>query len=152
MSRARRPTALLRASGSRHYTKAELARREAAEPKLPIPAKVLPPKYLPVTLRPKFDEIAGALTAVGVMSELDGDGLARYLLAEANYVRATSRLTSALNTGDLNDATRLAAMQDRFFRQCRTAGADLGLTVSSRCALVLPPLPEGGEGDDLFGD
>ena len=33
---------------------------------------------------------------------------------------------------------RLALLQDRYFKQCRQGAADFGLTVSSRCRLVVP--------------
>ena len=39
---------------------------------------------------------------------------------------------------------RLALLQDRYFRQCRQGAADFGLTVSSRCRLVVPK-PESGK-------
>lgn len=37
---------------------------------------------------------------------------------------------------------RLAILQDRYFRQCRQGAADFGLTVSSRCRLIVPKAPE----------
>jgi len=155
MSAPRKSVAALRASGSRHYSKAKLSEREAHEVNAPPATSLVPPSYLPASLAEKFRKLAPVLTRMGVLSELDGDCMARYLIAESNYLRVTSRLTSALNTGNLQDADKWSAMQDRFFKQCRAAGSDLGLTVSGRCRLVLPegyPVEnEGGEGD-LFGD
>lgn len=154
MSRKRMPVSMLRASGSRHYTKAELDEREAREVKAPPAAHLDPPAYLPQSLAAKFRELAPVLVAMGVLSVIDADGLARYLIAESNYLRVTSRLTGAINTGNLADADKLSAMQDRFFRQCRAAASDLGLTVSARCALELLAAPgeAAGEGADLFGE
>lgn len=148
------PTAMLRASGSRHYSKAELDAREAQEVKAPPVAHLDPPSYLPQALTGKFRDLAAVLIRMGTLSAIDADGLARYLLAEANYLRVTNRLTSALNAGNLADADKLASMQDRFFRQCRAAASDLGLTISARCGLELPAAPEeaAGEGADLFGE
>lgn len=155
MSRPRKSVAALKASGSRHYTKEQLDEREAREVKAPPATSVSPPSYLPATLAEKFRKLAPVLMRMGTLSEVDGDGLARYLIAESNYLRVTNRLTSALNTGNLQDADKWSAMQDRFFKQCRAAGSDLGLTVSGRCRLVLPEgyteEAEDGEGD-LFGD
>lgn len=37
---------------------------------------------------------------------------------------------------------RLAIIQDRYFKQCRQGAADFGLTVSSRCRLIIPKAPE----------
>ena len=33
-------------------------------------------------------------------------------------------------------------MQDKAFKQVRAAASDLGLTISSRCRLVVPQAPE----------
>jgi P27 family predicted phage terminase small subunit len=107
-------------------------------------------------LKAKFEQLAPVLIRMGVLTSLDADGLARYLIAESNYLRATNRLTSAMNTGNTVEADKWSAIQDRFFRQCRAAGSDLGLTVSGRCSLELPPGYEAeeapGEEADLFGD
>ncbi len=155
MGRQKKPAAVLKATGSRHYTKEELLEMDAAEVKAPAVDAVSPPRYLPATLKAKFEKIAPVLIRMGIFSELDADCLSRYLIAESNYLRVTNRLTSALASGNLADADKLSGMQDRFFRQCRAAGADLGLTVSGRCRLVLPGganPARSGEGDDLFGD
>lgn len=156
MSKPRKPVAALRASGSRHYSKQQLEEREAREVKAP-PAKSLePPAYLTESQAKKFRELAPILISMGVLSSLDADGLARYLIAEQHYLRATNRLTQAMNAGNTAEADKWSAMQDRFFRQCRAAGSDLGLTVSGRARLELPPgdEPESQEGEeaDLFGD
>lgn len=152
----RQPVASLRAKGSRHYTKAQLEEREAREIKAPPAQELDPPSYLPATLAKKFRELAPVLIRMGVLTSLDADGLARYLLAEQNYLRATNRLTAAMNAGNTDESQKWAAIQDRFFRQCRAAGSDLGLTVSSRCSLELPPGSAAGEDAekeaDLFGD
>jgi cytosine/adenosine deaminase-related metal-dependent hydrolase len=92
---------------------------------------------------------------MGILTSLDGDGLARYLIAEHNYLRATKHLFEALAAGTTAEADKWSSIQDRFFRQCRSAGADLGLTVSGRCSLELPPsqVEEASrEEAELFGD
>lgn len=152
MPRQRQPTAVLRANGSRHYSKGELNAREAMEVRPSKPEQIKPPPYLPESLREKFDEVAKAMTDLGVMTSLDSDGLARYLIAESHYLRMSVRLTAAMNAGNVDAAYKLASMQDRFFRQCRAAAGDLGLTVSSRCGLIVPQVPGRKGQDDLFGD
>lgn len=156
MGRRRKSTAELRASGSRHYSKAQLEERERVEVK-PPPVKVLePPSYLAPSLADKFRQLAPVLIKMGVLTSVDGDCLARYLIAESNYLRATQRLISAMNSGDTIAADKWSAIQDRFFRQCRAAGGDLGLTVSGRGRLEIPAWVEQeetpGEDGDLFGD
>lgn len=156
MPRKRQSVAALRASGSRHYSNAQLEEREAQEIKAPPVERLPPPTYLPPSLRAKFEQLAPVLIRMGVLTSLDADGLARYLIAEQNYLRATNRLTAAMNAGNTAEADKWSAIQDRFFRQCRAAGSDLGLTVSGRCSLVLPPgyaaEEAPGEEADLFGD
>lgn len=156
MSRRRQSVAALRASGSRHYSKDELEQREALEPKPPKVKSLDPPMYLQPSLAEKFRKLAPVLINMGVLTSLDADGLARYLIAEQNYLRATNRLTSAMNAGNTAEADKWSAIQDRFFRQCRAAGSDLGLTVSGRASLVLPPGYDPEEASeeeaDLFGD
>lgn len=156
MPRKRQSVAALRASGSRHYSNAQLEERAAQEVKAPPVKELPPPPYLPPSLKAKFEKLAPVLIRMGVLTSLDADGLARYLIAEQNYLRATNRLTAAMNTGNTVEADKWSAIQDRFFRQCRSAGSDLGLTVSGRCSLVLPPgfEPEEAPGEeaDLFGD
>lgn len=156
MAPRRRSVAELRLSGSRHYSKAQLEERERIEVK-PPPAKTLePPPYLPQSLAAKFRQLAPVLIGMGVLTAVDGDCMARYLIAENNYLRATQRLTSAMNTGNTVETDKWSAIQDRFFKQCRAAGGDLGLTVSGRGRLELPagiePEDTPGEETDLFGD
>lgn len=156
MSRRRKSVKELQASGSRHYSKAQLEERERTEVK-PPPVKILePPSYLPASLGAKFKLLAPILINMGVLTSVDRDCLARYLIAESNYLRATQRLTSAMNTGNTVEADKWSAIQDRFFKQCRAAGGDLGLTVSGRGRLEIPAGYEAEEPDgeeaDLFGD
>ena len=156
MARKRQPAAVLQASGSRHYSKAQLAEREAREVKAPPAAELLPPDYLPPSLKKKFRALAPLLIRMGILTALDGDGLARYLIAEHNYLHATQQLMDAMKAGTMAEADKWSAIQDRFFRQCRSAGADLGLTVSGRCSLELPGGQAvetvSGEEAELFGD
>lgn len=156
MPRRRKSVAELRASGSRHYSKAQLEEREQVEVKPSPTQTVEPPYYLPQSLEAKFRELSPVLVQMGVLTSVDGDCLARYLIAESNYLRASQRLTSAMNKGNTVEADKWSAIQDRFFKQCRAAGSDLGLTVSGRGRLVLParyvPEEAPGEEADLFGD
>jgi len=156
MPRKKQPVATLRANGSRHYRNDVLDEREAREPKIPPVSELPPPSYLPKSLADKFNKLAPILLRAGILTAVDADGLARYLIAEQNYLRATNRLTAAMNAGNTAEADKWSAIQDRFFRQCRAAGSDLGLTVTGRCSIVLPPgctMEEApGEEADLFGD
>lgn len=98
------------------------------------------------------------LRAIDLVSNLDVDALARLVIAQENYVAVTEEMKSQPLTIRMefkeNDADgnpiiverqvvngtveRLALLQDRYFKQCRQGAADFGLTVSSRCRLVVP--------------
>ena len=154
MPRQRQTVAMLKANGSRHYTKEELTEREQREVRPPEVDELTPPKYLPKQLAGKFSEISGILLEMGLLSSLDGDCLARYLIAEHNYLNATQFVTKSMRMEDALEASKWASVQDKFFRQCRAAASDMGLTVTSRCRLEMP----GGDSmaadpdADLYGD
>ena len=63
---------------------------------------------------------------------LEGKGRKHLSRSERAQRAAGSRV---IDTEALDVATRI---QDRFFKQCRGCANDMGLTVTSRCRLVLP--------------
>lgn len=77
------------------------------------------------------------------MTELDEDCLARYLLSKNNYLKITKKLNNIMTKKDIkvSDIESLVSIQDKFFKQCRSAAGDLGLSISSRCKLILPVDP-----------
>lgn len=143
MARPRQPLAVIQAKGNKHLTKKEIAEREATELKVPVATKVNPPDYIADApkLVEEFHHIAGQLIALGILTELDADGLARYLLAKQNYLQYTSLLNSAIRKNKVAEMAMLQTMQDKAFKQVRASASDLGLTISSRCRLVIPQAP-----------
>ena len=144
MARPRQPIALVQAKGAKHLTKAEIAKREAEELSVPVPNTVRPPDYIADApkLVEEFNEIAEKLIALKILTELDADSLARYLLAKQNYLQYTSLLNSAIRKNKVAEMATIQTMQDKAFKQVRVAASDLGLTISSRCRLVVPQAPE----------
>ena len=114
MSGTRQTLEVLEGNGKKHLTKKEKGERAAAEVRAEVPKQIRPPEYLPEALKKEFRALGGKLKEAGLLTVLDYDTLARYLLAKQSYL-------------------------DRFFKQCRGAANDMGLTVTSRCRLVLPP-------------
>ena len=125
-------------------TKKEIAKREAEELSVPIPTTVRPPDYIADApkLVEEFNEIAEQLIALRILTELDADSLARYLLAKQNYLQYTALLNSAIRKNKVAEMAQIQTMQDKAFKQVRVAASDLGLTISSRCRLVVPQAPE----------
>ncbi len=141
MARPRQPIELIEAKGKKHLTKAEIETRKNSELKVSL-KNVCIPNYLPVKLKREFEEIASKLLQVGVMTELDEDCLARYLLAKKSYLKYTSMLNKAIKENSIIEMEKLMNMQDKSFKQCRASANDLGLTIASRCKLVMPETKE----------
>ena len=72
----------------------------------------------------------------------DADLLARYLVSERLFESLTSKL---VKLDDVDGIKSLQVAQDKAFKQAHTSASALGLTVTSRCRLVVP---SGGEDDD----
>lgn len=154
MPNPKQPIKLIQAKGKKHLTKAEIEERTNSEVQ-PTTDKIEPPKYLSKVQKKRFRTIAKELTALGVMGNTDCDALARYIIAEEMYIRITERLTDALNCSEsLKDSEdfdgysdaiaavdHYAKLHDKYFKQCRTAANDLGLSISARCRLVVPKAP-----------
>ena len=95
------------------------------------------PAYLPEELTARFEALAPELRAAGLLTSGDVDLLAKYLIAEHEYLRVTNKVTAAISRGDAQDAAAWVGIQDKLLRQCVTAGAEFGLTPSSRHRLGL---------------
>ena len=97
------------------------------------------PAYLNAALRARFEALAPSLAAMGTLTSLDTDSLARYVISENEYLRVSQLTMEAINRGDSAEADKWAGCQDRLLRQVMTAGAEFGLTPSSRRARGLIP-------------
>lgn len=139
MARPRQPISLVQAKGKKHLTKSEIEDRKSAEVKVDSD-NVEPPSYLPNNLKKEFNRIAKELIKIEIMSNLDCEALARCIVSEYNYQKVTKKL---LKTGVDNEKYfNYLLIQDKLFKQSRQAAGDLGLTISSRCKLVIPKKTE----------
>lgn len=152
MAGTRQPVDLLIAKGAKHLSQAEIEQRRAQEVKAPKPKTLRVPKYLPKSLHKKFRELGRQLAALNLFSELDYDCLARYLIAEQTYLAVTDRVNQAISAGNMLHLDELSKTQQRYFTQCSKAANDLGLTISSRCKLIVPEPPASDAPDPLTGD
>lgn len=151
--RPRQPIDLIVAKGRKNLSKAEIEQRRAEELKVPF-KDIQPPSYLPRSLKEEFDQIADQLLALNIMTELDEDTLARYLLAKQQYLQLTLQLNKAMSEQDIDKMSKLQNMQDKAFKQCRSGASDLGLTITSRARLVVPQaeVPRENKFISRFGD
>lgn len=146
MPRHAEPIGLVKAKGKKHLTKQEIEERSERELKVPF-TDVEAPDYLSASQKRKFDGIAEMLLALNIMTELDTDCLARYVLAHDMYLAYTKAVTKLIKANDLVLLKDMQNLQDKAFKQAQAAARDLGLTITSRCKIVVPQPPE--EDDEL---
>lgn len=131
-----------------HQTKAEKAERHASEPKTEKVKQVRAPVWLPEHLREEFSKLGRELNEVGLLSKLDFDILARYLMSRDAWVAAHLKARDALDMDDAKEAGTWSRVARTYFDQCQQCASSMGLTISSRCRLVVPKPPE----DEAAGD
>lgn len=137
MARPREPVDLIIAKGKKHLTRAEIEARRAQE--IDVPFKdIKPPEYLNRKQKNTFRKFAEQLSTIGIYTELDADNLARYVIAQDLYLSYTEAITELIEKGNLVLLKEVQNMQDKAYRQAQTCARDLGLTISSRCKLVVP--------------
>ena len=134
MARPRQPIELVIAKGKKHLSKAEIEERRKQEIKASND-NIEAPSYLPNNLKEEFNNIASELNRLNIMTNLDVDTLARFVISKAMYLKLTSDIMK--DTTLLQDV-KVLNNQDKLFKQCRASAMDLGLTISSRCRLVIP--------------
>lgn len=146
----RQPTNLVIAKGKKHLTKAEIEERLNVEVQ-PCMDGIAAPEFLTAKQKREFDKIARQLQKLKVMGETDVDLLARYVTAQSLYEEAVKDLREVQKQRPKGDKVavktmvmwaemlgRLDKRQDRYFKQAQVAASALGLTISSRCKLIVP--------------
>lgn len=149
MAGQRQPVELIQAKGRKHLTKDEIDKRSKSEVK-PCTDEIAAPSYLTAAQKKEFNKISNQLTKLNIMGETDCDTLARYIIAVDLYKQAVKDIRACQkvkpkNMNEAQDMAKWALMldtldkrQDRYFKQVHTAASALGLTISSRCRLIVP--------------
>ena len=123
----RQPTDLIKANGRKHLSEAEEAERRSREVSVPPARTARPPKWLPETLKKDFRALGKQLIATGEAEK-----------ALTACEPDPDRLGAVRRTPDQAQAEAWGRVQERYFKQARNCANDMGLTVSSRCRLVIP--------------
>lgn len=137
MAGKRIPIEVVQARGAKHLTKEEIKERKSREVK-PIDDNIIAPAYLTKKQKDEFYKIAGQLQRLKIIGETDADALGRYIIANEMYATAVKKLRSKEVKNEPLLFDRWTQIQERYFKQCRAGANDLGLTISSRCRLVVP--------------
>lgn len=144
MGRNKKPIEVIKAEGKCHLTKKQIQEREDGELKVPF-TDVKPPSYLNSKQKRKFKNIAEMLLALNILTELDVDCLALYIVSLDLYLTYTEELTKIIPKNDMKALKDLQNLQDKTLRQCLSCAKELGLTITSRAKLVIPTPPEQNE-------
>ena len=135
----RQRLSVLEGNGRKHLSKSEKAHRAAQEVDLPKPKTMRVPKWLPEEHRKEFRALAKELLAADMgAAQLDRDTLGRYVVAQAQYAQACKMTEEALAAKSSALAEKWIKIQDTCFKQARACANDMGMTITSRCRLVLP--------------
>lgn len=137
MSGAKQPIELVIAKGNKHLTKSEIETRRAQEVK-PLTDNIAPPSYLTSKQKAEFNKISTQLQALKIMSATDIDALARFVIANDFYIHTIKQLRKSEVKNNAIAFDNWTKIQERYFKQCRASANDLGLSISSRCKLVVP--------------
>lgn len=137
MAGQKQPIELVIAKGAKHLTKKEIEQGRSGEV-VPVKDGIKPPEYLTQKQKKEFCEIAEQLKKLKIMGETDVDALARYITSKDMYLKVSKKVRSAAVMGDPEALDSYSKIHDRYFRQVRAAANDLGLSISSRCRLVVP--------------
>lgn len=156
MAGARQPTALVELKGKKHFTKAELEERRNAEVNADTD-NIVPPDYLTEKQAGEFFALANELKRCEIMTNLDCDALARFVVARSDYADYVKLMRSIPKTVDnLQELKEADKLKRGAFLDCNTAAKELGMTISSRCKLVIPkkndePKPNKFTGTGTYG-
>lgn len=146
--RPREPVNLIIAKGKKHLTKAEIEERQKTEITTDH-INVKPPNYLNEEEVKEFYRISKILLDIGIITELDEDCLAHYLVSNSSYIKYTKKIRvledKLLEAKRTDRKAKLKSeidlyltYQARALKQCRACANDMGLSISSRAKLVMP--------------
>jgi P27 family predicted phage terminase small subunit len=138
--RKREPLSVIQGKGkSNHLTKAEIEKRKAQEESMKgFTDNIDPPSYLTATQKREFEKLAKELVRLNIFSNLDVDGLARYIDSKDQYIKLVKLLRKTKPADDFKTYSQMQRSKNSLFNECRAAANDLGLTITSRLKLVMP--------------
>ena len=93
------------------------------------------PNWLAGSLTERWNTLAPVFWQMGTLTDLEAGILARYIVAENNYLQVSNLLQTALTIRDGEAANKWLSAQDRLIKQILTLGEALGLTAEKRKAM-----------------
>lgn len=150
VGRKKEPVNVLIEKGKKHLTKDEIKKRKDEE-LVNFSDNIAIPKSLDKKFHKEFLYYVEELKRLDIISNLDVEILEKYLIIKDLH----NKCIKALSTGDNFMDKDLVLIQDKYFKQLITLSRELGLTITSRCKLVVPKKDEENKKDSalsiLFG-
>lgn len=142
MAQNKKPLALHIAGGNKsRLTKEEIAERRRTEVQAPVGTSE-PPSWLTAVQKRAYTQYAEQLIALNIFSDLDRETLAIYVVAISEYQRYTKIIRKqkpeSLDPEVMAIIRSYAIERERSYKQAKSCAGELGLTISSRCRLVIP--------------
>lgn len=167
--RPKQPLSVIQGKGrSNHLTKKDIKDREKQEQSVRGHTdNIEPPSYLTAKQKKEFEKIATELIRLNIFSNLDVDGLARYIDSRDMYISLVKdlRKIKATEVVEFRDGSKkvvanedhpkLIRSKNTLFNECKGAASELGLSITSRLKLVIPKPDEDkpkSEFEKKFGD
>lgn len=131
-------------------TKEEIEKRKKNQVANP-PSELIVPSYLTAKQKREFEEYAKQLIDLDIYSDLDRETLAAYIVAVDEWQFYTKKIRAIKITTKMTDEETLFALEkrksfalerDRVHKVLKGSASDLGLTITSRCKLVIPKVEE----------
>lgn len=142
--RNKQPLSVIQGKGrSNHITKEEMEKRKEHEEAMKgFTDNIQAPSYLTAAQKKEFEQLANELIRLDIFSNLDVDGLARYLDSRDQYIKLVKLLRKTNPNDNFKDYAQMQRSKNLLFNECRSAANDLGLTITSRLKLVIPKQEE----------
>jgi P27 family predicted phage terminase small subunit len=143
MGRIKQPVDLVLAKGKKHLTKEEIKERKSQELQVDL-VNISTPEYLTSSQKREFEILSEKLQHIKIMTELDEETLARYIITNDEYKKIDKRLQRSINSKKFNieKITEIQKVHDKLLKQVRGLASDLGLTITSRMKIVVPKSEE----------
>ena len=142
MAGQRQPISLIEHKGKAHFTKEQIEERKCSEVQADAD-NIAPPDYLTEKQAGEFSALSDELKRCEIMTNLDCDALARFVVARSDYAEYVKLVRSIPKTVDnLQELKEADKLKRGAFLDCNTAAKELGMTISSRCKLVVPKKEE----------
>jgi len=163
--RNKQPLSVIQGKGkSNHLTKKIIKERQEQEDALKGNTdNIVVPGYLIKRQKDEFEILSKELVRLNIFSNLDVDGLARYIDSRDEYIKVVKDLRDMKST-DIDVVTRktfasedyakLVRVKNTLFNECKSSASELGLSITSRLKLVIPKTEEKPktEFEKKFGD